>query len=462
MRTMFRLQVTCTFLLLSLAASALPREARAQYAFTYEAEDQGAVTGLGVTTAFSSTLRNTGTVADTYMLTLVKDVPAAWMCSLCQGTVCYPPFVTQLSIPLAAGAQTHIDVDLTPMTSSGAGTAHITIVSQGNAGLSISRDFLVVTEGLDVLLVDGDGGQALEQWYTPALAASSLSWARWPRQAAGVLDQLELEGFAGVVWFNDGIAPALDDDDRAALAYYVQHGGHLLLCGQDIVQQACDAASPWYSTQAADWFATVLGVSWAGPATGATSVTTQQASPFARGQSTSLNGAGGAGNSVSPDALTATGTGVLAQYYGTGAGAGVVASWGAGQSYVCGFALEAASPGAFRDAFLDGFLDWATGQATAAPTVPAALTAVRASPNPFNPSTTLRFELAQAGPVRVDICDVRGRVVRRLADGQRPAGAVALVWDGRGDDGGVAPSGLYVVRVDAPGLAGTAKVVLAK
>ena len=448
-------------LALALAAAALPGAARAQYSFTFEAGDQGAVSDLDVTTAFRSTIRNTGSVADTYVLTVTKDLPATWTCSLCQGTVCYPPFITQLTIPLGAGAQTHIDVDLTPMVADGTGTAHVTVTSQGSPGQSVAHDYLVVSRGVQVLLVDGDGGQALEQWFTPALAGSTLAWARWPRQVAGVLDLTELDGFAGVIWFCDGAEPALDDDDRAALAYYVQHGGKLLLCGQDMVQQACDPAGAWYSEQAVDWFSTVLGVHWAGAAAGAISVATLPASPFARNQATLLAGAGGAGNSTSPDALTPTGAGVLMQTYGTGAGAGIVSSWGAGQSVVCGYALEAASPATFRDDFLAGFLAWAAGLPSAVPSAPVAA-AVRAAPNPFNPSTTLSFDLASGGRVRVDICDLRGRLVRRLADGVRAAGPVSLVWDGRDEAGGAMPSGLYVARVDAPGGPRTAKLVLAK
>jgi hypothetical protein len=462
MRTMLRFRTLLPLLAVVLSAVAWAGAARAQFAFTYEAGDQGAVTDLDVTTAFRTTIHNTGTAADTYTLTVTKDLPVTWTCSLCQGTVCYPPFITQLTIPLAAGAQTHVDVDLTPMASLGTGNAHVTVTSQGNPALTVARDFQVVTNGVDILLVDGDGGLTFEQWYTPALVASSLTWARWQRHVAGSLEQSELEGFDGVIWFCDGMAPALDDEDRASLAYYVQHGGHLLLCGQDVVQQSCDPASAWYSEQAAGWFSNVLGVNWVGAATGATSVSTLLASPFARVQTAQLSGTGGAGNNTSPDALAPTGTGVLAQRYGTNAGAGIVATWGAGQSYVCGFALEAASPASFRNNFLDGFIDWAAGLPTAVPFVPVAAGAVSAAPNPFNPSTTLRFELTQGGSVRVDICDVRGHLVRRLADGQRPAGPVALVWDGRDAAGGAAPSGLYLARVDAPDGLRTVKLVLAK
>ena len=111
MRNKFSFRPLLPLLVLAATLCALPLVATAQYAFTFQADDQGAVTGLDVTTAFRTTLRNTGSVADTYILSVVKNLPATWTCSICQGTVCYPPYVTQLTIPLGAGAQTHIDID---------------------------------------------------------------------------------------------------------------------------------------------------------------------------------------------------------------------------------------------------------------------------------------------------------------------------------------------------------------
>lgn len=73
------------------------------------------------------------------------------------------------------------------------------------------------------------------------------------------------------------------------------------------------------------------------------------------------------------------------------------------------------------------------------------------APNPFNPSTVIRFTLPQAGPVSLRIYDVRGRQVRSLLEGVREAGAHAVVWDGRDDRGGHAASGAYVYRLQADG-----------
>jgi subtilisin family serine protease len=85
-----------------------------------------------------------------------------------------------------------------------------------------------------------------------------------------------------------------------------------------------------------------------------------------------------------------------------------------------------------------------------------------AAPNPFNPRTTLRFGLAAAGPARLEIFDARGRLVRRLLDADLPAGDHACAWDGRGDDGRAAPSGVYLARLRAGGTARQQKLQLVR
>ncbi len=87
---------------------------------------------------------------------------------------------------------------------------------------------------------------------------------------------------------------------------------------------------------------------------------------------------------------------------------------------------------------------------------------VLAAPNPFNPSTSIRFELGTAQRVRVTVYDLEGRLVARLADEVFAAGANAVDWDGRAADGTGAASGTYLVMVDSPGRVVTTKVTLVK
>jgi len=72
-------------------------------------------------------------------------------------------------------------------------------------------------------------------------------------------------------------------------------------------------------------------------------------------------------------------------------------------------------------------------------------------PNPFNPSTSVRFTLPEALPVTAEIWSVTGARVRTLARGAPfAAGEHALPWDGRNTDGERVASGVYLIRVSTP------------
>jgi hypothetical protein len=83
-----------------------------------------------------------------------------------------------------------------------------------------------------------------------------------------------------------------------------------------------------------------------------------------------------------------------------------------------------------------------------------------AAPNPFNPHTTIRFELPRAARVRLRIFDVRGGLVRMLADGVLAAGSHNVVWDGRDRLGRRAATGTYFYRMEAEGVADARKLTL--
>jgi uncharacterized membrane protein len=82
-------------------------------------------------------------------------------------------------------------------------------------------------------------------------------------------------------------------------------------------------------------------------------------------------------------------------------------------------------------------------------------------PNPFNPSTTIRFEVAERGRVTLRIYNVSGQLVRTLLDDVVEPGVEHLTnWNGRDDRGRAVASGVYFVRLDAAGFAETRKMVL--
>lgn len=72
-------------------------------------------------------------------------------------------------------------------------------------------------------------------------------------------------------------------------------------------------------------------------------------------------------------------------------------------------------------------------------------------PNPFNPSTEIRFRLPREGQVVVDVLDVSGRVVDRLDAGLQPAGEGRLQWSGTDRGGAAVRSGIYYYRLVVDG-----------
>ena len=83
-------------------------------------------------------------------------------------------------------------------------------------------------------------------------------------------------------------------------------------------------------------------------------------------------------------------------------------------------------------------------------------------PNPFNPQVEIRYELAQAGAVRVRILDVRGHLLRVLKDGPATAGWQSLTWDGRDDGGRGLPSGTYLYQISGAGQEAVGKIGLVR
>ena len=69
------------------------------------------------------------------------------------------------------------------------------------------------------------------------------------------------------------------------------------------------------------------------------------------------------------------------------------------------------------------------------------------APNPFNPMTTISYSVPTAGPVRVQVYSIDGRLVRTLVNEDRPAGPFEVRWDGTGETGMRAASGTYFVRL---------------
>jgi hypothetical protein len=91
------------------------------------------------------------------------------------------------------------------------------------------------------------------------------------------------------------------------------------------------------------------------------------------------------------------------------------------------------------------------------------------SPNPFNPSTTIYFDISSRNidhngdaSVSIKIFDTSGHMLRKLMDGKCAPGRYALLWNGKDDRGLSVPSGIYFIRLQVDNHVETRKSVLLK
>ena len=112
----------------------------------------------------------------------------------------------------------------------------------------------------------------------------------------------------------------------------------------------------------------------------------------------------------------------------------------------CGESLVGAYPGGCGNAVTD---------------LPGPVTVLGNAPNPFNPQTTIFFELDVAGDAVVRIHDLRGRTLRTFRYTNLPAGQrQEISWNGRDQDGRSLPSGVYLYQLESHGFSTSKRMSL--
>lgn len=95
-------------------------------------------------------------------------------------------------------------------------------------------------------------------------------------------------------------------------------------------------------------------------------------------------------------------------------------------------------------------------------TTPSTFTLHQNYPNPFNPTTTLSFDLARGGDVKLIIYNAIGQRVTTLVDERLPAGNHSRQWDGTSSSGKIVGTGTYFAVMESGGTKSTRKMVFVK
>lgn len=95
-------------------------------------------------------------------------------------------------------------------------------------------------------------------------------------------------------------------------------------------------------------------------------------------------------------------------------------------------------------------------------TVPDVYDLDQCSPNPFNPSTTIRYSLAEACDVKITVFNILGQTVNVLVDEYQDAGTHSVIWDGSDRNGHSTASGVYLYRMETKAFTSSKKMILLK
>ena len=87
---------------------------------------------------------------------------------------------------------------------------------------------------------------------------------------------------------------------------------------------------------------------------------------------------------------------------------------------------------------------------------------MNAYPNPFNPVTSIPYQLQKAGEVRMDVFNLKGQKVRSFSQIHDNAGFYSFIWDGLDYQGISLASGVYLYRMSCEGYCEIKRLVLKK
>ena len=92
--------------------------------------------------------------------------------------------------------------------------------------------------------------------------------------------------------------------------------------------------------------------------------------------------------------------------------------------------------------------------------IPRAYSLSQNCPNPFNPETSIGYDIAKAGTVRLTVHALTGQQIRTLVDAERPAGSYQVTWDGADHVGREVASGVYLCRMQVGDYRAVRKMLL--
>ncbi len=393
------------------------------------------------------TVVNVG-LADDYTVDLtVQSAPEGWFACYYdeQGT----QYAGSAVFPLATEEYVKLRASIFP-TSPGVMSYRFE-VSSANLDTPLVIPFTYITDDIDALVVDDDGGEPFEDYFTAALDSGGFTYGVWDLAASKLSEEVG-STFPIIAWNVGWSFPSLDADDRAFLRNYLDGGGNLFLSGQDIgwdLNESNDNQDP-------DFYQDYLHARYLRDDTNIYYLDGVLGDPVSDGLTLHIAGGDGANNQQYPSEIEAYDADAAEIFYYQGDGAGAIRAKdsGSGAEIVyLAFGFEAIDNPSDRAALMNAVIAWfrKIAEADGGGLSPSVLALGQNQPNPFGPSTTISYFLPASGAVDLSVYNTAGQQVRTLVHEMQDAGFVKIRWDGADDAHRPVANGLYFYKLQLDG-----------
>jgi len=398
------------------------------------------------TITYTFYLTNVGGKSDDFAVTLDDSgLPSGWSAELTGPA-------TLADVTLDSDESAEFEVTIRPNGNSGQGNVEIDI----SPGHDDDRSFVLsaVTNDVDVNVVDDDGGEEFENYFTAALDAIGKTYGVWD------VDDFHLNNLASdmspvLIWSCGWSFPSLTPQNRELLEFYLDQGGKLFLTGQDIGWDLCSSDSENSNWESKAFYHNYLHANYISDDADNTSISGVEGDPITDGMSFNIAGGDGANNQQYPSIIDPYDDAASTMLtYSTGQGAAVRAEKDDYRVVYLAFGYEAIDNPTSRRELLEKSLDWLGPAApiTSIAEEPVTRTSPTLTIEGISRGTLVAFYNIPSRHGRIDVYDALGRRVAG-AEVSGPEGRVELNLNHLA-------AGCYFVRLKSKESSTTCKTLL--
>jgi hypothetical protein len=316
----------------------------------------------------------------------------------------------------------------------------------------------------DILVVNDDEptNSSKISYFTFALDSLQKSYDIWDVQAQGT-PGINESNYSTIIWYTgEAVQNVLTTSEQSFLENYLNNSGKLFLTSQNVGYDLVEQQN------GLSFFENYLHASYIQNSSNDYSLQGLVGDPIGAGENFIIGGSGGANNQNSPDVITSVSPAQPAILYETANQTNQAALYYSGIYRLVYFAfgwegINDQGP-AKRVAVMQRVLTW-LDQVTGIEDegdlpIPYRITLYPNYPNPFNPQTTIKFELPVTEDVKISVYNNLGQVIRNLLSKKLTPGEHQVQWDGKNDFGEACSSGIYYLQLIASESILTQKMVL--